>query len=168
VRYDQVTVDSGGGPDVAEMFDTPFRDTFYGYPEECTYEAGRFEYIVQGFPAVRVNGDGVTGDEDPDTAHLYPGENDTVRERDDDWRMSGEGYSIEVEKSFGEVLVHDGSAPGSALAAPDASSPRALSDGQFAILAQALARRDGTSSDTDEEEAAVDLVLRTELWWVPR
>ena len=37
VRYDQVTVDGAGGPDVAEMFDTPYQDEFSGWPDGCVY-----------------------------------------------------------------------------------------------------------------------------------
>jgi hypothetical protein len=168
VRYNQVTASSGGGPDVAEMFDTRFRDTFSGWPEESQFKAGRFVYLVQGFPAVRVNGDGVTGDEDRDTGYLYPRLADTVREREDDWRVSGEGYSIEFEKSFGNVVIRYGSISQSALAAPDEFSPQALSDRDFAILAHGLVRQGGTSGESDEVEAAVDSVLRTEFWWSPR
>jgi hypothetical protein len=167
VRYDQVTVDSGGGPDVAEMFDTPFRDTFSGWPEESKYEAGRFEYLVQGFPTVRVNGDGVTGDEDPDTAYLYPSPDDEIIERLDDWLMKGEGYSIKVEKSFGEVVVHGDSGSGStsALAGPDAFSPQALLEHDLAVLAEASLRGRASDDPDDRAEAAVDSVLRTEFWW---
>jgi hypothetical protein len=167
VRYDYVTVDGGGGPDVAEMFDTRFADTFYGRPDDCTYEAGRWEYRVQDFPVVRVNGEAGGSD----TAHLYPGAGDTVRERTDDWVMSGDGYSITVEKSFGDVpVVHDGSGSGSqsALAGPDEFRPQALSDLDLAILASAALRSRFSTDSDDREEAAVDSVLRTEFWWSRR
>jgi hypothetical protein len=163
VRYEQVTVSGGGGPDVAEMFDTRYRDTFSGWPDECVYGAGRFEYLVQDFPVLRVNGE----EAGSDVSHLYPGPDDTVSERTDDWVMSGDGYSIVVEKTFGEVVVHDDSGSGStsALAGPDELSPQALSDHDLAILADASLRGRTSDDPDDHAEAAVDSVLRTEFWW---
>jgi hypothetical protein len=155
VRYNQFTAYGGGGPDVAEMFDTRFTDTFSGWPSECSYQAGRWEYRVQDFPVLRVSGEAAGSD----MAHFHPGAGDTMRERSDDWLMSGDGYSITVEKAFGVMEVHDvaGSGSQSALAPPD---------DDLAILAHGLAR-EGGSAETDDEEAAIDSVLRTEFWWTP-
>jgi uncharacterized repeat protein (TIGR01451 family) len=163
VRYNQVTAHGGGGPDVAEMFDTRYTDTFSGQPDRCTYQAGRWEYRVQDFPVLRVNGEAAGSD----LAHLYPGSGDTVRERPDTWVMSGEGYSITVEKSFGTVEVHNGSGSGaqSALAGPDEFSPQVFSDGDLAILAQGHAQDGDRSNEKEDKESAVDTVLRTEFWW---
>jgi hypothetical protein len=163
VRYNQVNVSGGGGPDVAEMFDTRYGDTFSGWPDECAYKAGRFEYLVQDFPVLRVKGE----ESGSDMSHLYPGPDDTVKERPDDWLMSGDGYSIVVQKTFGEVMVHDdsGSAPQSALAGPDEFSPQALSDRDLALLANASLHGRSSEDRNDHTEAAVDAILRTEFWW---
>jgi hypothetical protein len=165
VRYNQVTAYGGGGPDVAEMFDTRYTDTFSGWPDECAYQAGRWEYWVQDFPVLRVNGEAAGSD----MAHFYPGASDTVRERTDAWVMSGDGYSITVEKAFGGVEVHDGSGTGAqnALAGPDEFSHQALPDRDLAILAHGLALEGNRSNETKDEEEAVDSVLRTEFWWAP-
>jgi hypothetical protein len=164
VRYNQVIASGGGGPDVAELFDTRFTDTFSGWPEECAYQAGRWEYRLQDFPVVRVNGEAPG----TDMVHLYPGAGDTVRERTDAWVMSGDTGSITVEKSFGTVEVHDGSGPASksAPAGPDNFSPQSLSDLDIGILAHDQVHH-GVNTDTDDEEAAIDSVLRTEFWWMP-
>jgi hypothetical protein len=163
VRYNQVTAYGGGGPDVAEMFDTRFTDTFSGWPDGCAYQAGRWEYRVQEFPVVRVNGEAAGSD----MGHLYPGATDTVRERTDDWVMSGDGYSVTIEKSFGAVEVHDGSGSGSqsALAGTDEFSSQVLSNRDVALLADAFLRNRFLPDPDDDETAAVDSVLRTELWW---
>jgi hypothetical protein len=162
VRYNQVTAYGSGGPDVAEMFDTRYTDTFSGWPDECAYQAGRWEYRVEDFPVVRVKQE----EAGSDMAHLYPAAGDTVRERTDDWLMSGDGYSITVEKSFGAVEVHDGSGSGSqrALVGSDEFPRQTLSDRDLTILAQGGARQ---PSQSDEEESTVDWVLRTEFWWMP-
>ena len=162
MRYNQVTAFGNGGPDVAEMFDTRYTDTFSGWPDECAYQAGRWEYRVEDFPVVRVKGEAAGSD----MAHLYPAAGETVRERTHDWHMSGDGYSITVEKSFGAVEVHDGSGSGSqrALAGSDEFPQETLADRDLTILAQGFARQ---PSQSDEEESTVDSVLRTEFWWMP-
>jgi CSLREA domain-containing protein len=164
VRYNRLTAYGGGGPDVAEMFDTRFTDTFSGWPDQCVYQAGRWEYRVQDFPVLRVNGEAAGSD----VAHLYPGAGDTVSERTNAWAMSGDGYSITVEKAFGAVEVHDGPGPVSvnALAAPDEFSPGSVSDHDLAILAYDLVH-EGATGETDDERAAIDSVLRTEFRWLP-
>jgi hypothetical protein len=119
---------------------------------------------LQDFTVVRVNGEAAG----TDTVYLYPSASDTVRERSDDWLMSGDGYSITVERAFSAVEVHDYSGPGSqnAMAGPDEFSPQALPGRDLADLAHGLPHEGGTSNDMeDEEEAAIDLVLRTDFWW---
>jgi Ca2+-binding RTX toxin-like protein len=143
VRYNEVNA-YGGGPDVAEMFDTRFTDTFFGWPDECTYKAGQCRYHLRDFPVIRVRGDAAG----PDTVHLYPGPNDTVNEGNDDWLMRGEGYSITVEKLFGAVEIHDNSTSGSqsAMAGPDEFSLQAVSDYDLTILAHSLADEGGSKA----------------------
>jgi hypothetical protein len=74
---------------------------------------------------------------------------------------------IQIQKSFGGVVVHDGSGSGSpsALAGADEFSPRALSDRDLAILAGNLAGKNATTGEKDEEEVLVDSVLPAEFWW---
>jgi hypothetical protein len=163
VRHNQVTTNSGGGPDVAEMFDTRHTDSVSGWPDECAYQAGKWEYRVQDFPSVSVNGEAAGSD----MAHLYSRDSDTVRERTDDWIMSGDGFSITVDKSFGAVEVHDGLRSGSqsALARPNELWHQDVPEHDLTILAQGLRSDSDNTNQTEDEEEAVDSVLRTELWW---
>jgi hypothetical protein len=87
--------------------------------------------------------------------------------------MAGGGYSIEVQKSFGDVYVSDGGPSPSALLGPEEPPPAELSatqvsDDDLALLAYDMARKATRSSSakdkgtTDEEEA---IAKQMEAYW---
>lgn len=98
-EVETIAVEGGGGDDTVWLFGSPGRDKFVGAPRFGMLQGDAFSNRATAFPNVRaeVSGKGISG-EGVDTAKLYdsPGD-DTLVAAPQSVRLSGEGFSVQIE-----------------------------------------------------------------------
>jgi hypothetical protein len=187
IRFDQVNAFSGGGPDVADFYDSPYNDTFDGTPTQSRHYNQKVDLTVHNFPAVR--GHSTLGGTDKAYLSGYDPQKAilTIIPRVETL-LFGQGYSIRLQ-TYEEVYADPqgdygkGSAPAysALLAAAAACVHEGVSEfcervqegtlvsehpgvtGRFIdgvlALGERVSRRHDAASEQDDRHHAVDLLL---------